>query len=77
MGSVLDKLEASEFIVRKPDPDDRRVRRVYILRKGLDLVPFLADESKSLQEQLFKNISHGEKRVALKCLARMRENLFY
>jgi len=38
MVAIVDELESRELIVRRPDPDDRRVRALYVTKRGQTLL---------------------------------------
>ncbi|MCZ6890431.1 MAG: MarR family transcriptional regulator [Gammaproteobacteria bacterium] len=69
LGKIIDKLEAEGWIERKPDPDDRRVNRLYLTkaiepilepawRVAKDLeVSVLADLSPRTQTALKSNLA--------------------
>lgn len=38
MGEVVDDLERLEYIVRRPDPDDRRAKRIILTERGRECV---------------------------------------
>ena len=45
LGSVIERLEAKKFVERKPAPEDKRVKLLYLTRSGVgvlrEIVPFV------------------------------------
>lgn len=48
LGKVVDKLEASGYVQRRPDPDDRRMNRLYVT----DAVTPLVEPTRTLLREL-------------------------
>lgn len=75
MGSVLDKLEVADFITRRSDPEDRRVRRVFVTEKATALIPIMAKEASGLYAELFAGFPPEQRRLAIDLLSEMRSRL--
>lgn len=72
---ILDRMEADGLVERRPDPSDRRARRLYLTRKAapfLDTIWHLADLTRT---EAFEGISKKEREVFLDILARIHANL--
>lgn len=75
MVRILDHMEADGLVVRRPDPVDRRARRLYLTPKSkpaLDEIWRLAAVTRS---EAFAGISQSERDVFLDILARLNRNL--
>ena len=74
-GTLINKLEDSKYIVRKPAPHDKRVWILKITPRGRSLVEE-ADESTELVRKIFrKNTTKQERSVVIELLDKMRQNL--
>jgi MarR family transcriptional regulator, transcriptional regulator for hemolysin len=72
---ILDRMEADGLVERKPDPLDRRARRLYFTPKSkpaLDEVWRLADLTRS---EAFEGISPSKRDVFFDVLAQLDRNL--
>lgn len=75
MGSVLDKLEIAGFVTRRDDPQDRRIRRVFVTAKATALIPKMAREASGLYAELFSCFSPEERNSLISMLTEMRGKL--
>lgn len=75
LGTLLDKLQAANMLERRPDPNDRRLKRVFITPKGRELFPVLERESTKLQEIGMPDWDADKKALLLELLSEVRENL--
>jgi len=69
LSGILDRLAISGWIVKKIDPDDKRVQRIYLTGKSSDIRPDLAEQRNNANAALMQNLSLEEK-VLLKRLLR-------
>jgi DNA-binding MarR family transcriptional regulator len=69
LSGVLDRLAAGNWIKKEPDPDDKRMIRVYLAEKVKTLRPRLAAERNRANEEILHNLTLEEK-VLLKRLLR-------
>lgn len=74
LGGLIDRLEASEFIERRPDTD-RRAKRVFLSRKGKSVVKEMAQKSHEMSEQILVGLSHDERQKLADMLVRIKSNL--
>jgi len=75
MVRILDRMEAAGLVERRPDPDDRRARRLYFTPKSkptLDEIWRLSDLTRA---EAFEGISTSERDVFLDVLTRLNRNL--
>jgi DNA-binding MarR family transcriptional regulator len=75
LGTLLDKLQAANLLERRPDPNDRRLKRVFITPKGRELFPVLEQESTKLQEIGMPDWDADKKALLLELLAEIRGNI--
>jgi len=75
MVRIIDRMEADGLLERRPDPDDRRVRRLYLTptsKPALDEIWRIGDLTRA---ETFAGISQAERDVFLDVLARLEGNL--
>lgn len=68
---LVDRLSAAGFVAREPDPDDRRVVRVKILRPGLDLLARMDEPIHELHDQVLGDFDAAELEALLGLLERI------
>lgn len=68
LGGLIDRLESQGFVERKPDLSDRRVKKVFITKSGLELI----GRMRLLTEDLSKNVFGG---LDSKQLAKFEDSL--
>jgi DNA-binding MarR family transcriptional regulator len=75
LGRMIDRLQDSQMVERRPDPSDRRAWRLHLTPKGeeqiVELRPF-ADET---IEASLEGITPAERALLMAVLDRMRANL--
>ena len=69
LSGVLDRLAAGDWIKKEPDPDDKRIIRIYLTEKVRGLRPRLSEERNQANEEIMRKLSLEEK-VLLKRLLR-------
>lgn len=74
-GTLIDKLEANGLVERRPDPNDRRARRVFITVKSEPLLPLIEQTVTGLKVQCMEGISEEEQRLLSQTLTRIHLNL--
>lgn len=75
LGRALDKLEAGGWVQRRPDPLDRRIKRVYCLDKIQRYLPEAMDVSKALFQEALAGLSAAEVETIIVQLTRIKNNL--
>jgi DNA-binding MarR family transcriptional regulator len=70
MTYLLDDLEAASLIERRPDPADRRARRIVATRKGHELLATLNDRLRAAEGQLLAPLG-TEMRTAFRAQIRL------
>lgn len=75
LGKALDKLEALGWIERRPDPSDRRIRRVYCLGKIQHYLPEAIEVSKTLFAEALSGLKGHEVDALIVQLTRIKNNL--
>ncbi len=75
LGRLLDRMEELGFILRKPDPQDRRVRLVFHTEQAERLDQPMWGTARGLFEAALRDISQDELAVLLTLLDRLKQNL--
>ena len=75
MTTALQRMEQSGLIVRKPDPEDQRVSRVYLTDAGKALEVPVKQSFQELEETTFEGFSDEERTRLREFLVRILENL--
>jgi len=65
LSGVLDRLAAGEWVTKEPDPEDKRVLRIFLTQKSRDLKPKLSEARDQTNEDLLHPFTL-EERVLLK-----------
>jgi DNA-binding MarR family transcriptional regulator len=72
---LLDKLEAAGLVERRPDPADRRVRRLYLTEATGPLLGQLQDLASETRESALAGLSDSERQQLTDLLMKVRANL--
>jgi DNA-binding MarR family transcriptional regulator len=75
MVRILDHMEAEGVLERRPDPDDRRVRRLYLTRKAKPLLEEIGRLVALTRAEAFAGIGRAELEVFIDVLERININL--
>lgn len=75
LGGLIDRLEASAFIERRPDVHDRRVKRVYLTSSGNHTVKEMRDLSHVMSEQILKGLDLQQRLLLADMLNQIKQNL--
>src|SRR5213076_3314215 len=75
LGSLVDRLEASELVLRRPDEIDRRAKRIYLSAKGNALIARLRAPSHELSERMLEGMSPERRNLLVELLTQVRHNL--
>lgn len=75
LARLLDRMEASGWVVRRPDPRDRRARLVFLTDKAKPLIDQLTDFSSETRLAALAGMSAAEQEGVIDMLIRVRANL--
>ena len=75
LGGLIDRLEASGFIVRRADDVDRRAKRVYLAQLGTQVVKEMNVRSHEMSERILEGLSNDERHQLADMLNRVKKNL--
>ena len=72
---MVDRLVKNSYVERMSDPEDRRIIRIDLTRKGANSIKRVAAERKKVTMKIFSVISEKERQEYLSILQRIKENL--
>ncbi len=75
ISNSLERMEAAGWIVRRPDPDDRRISRVYLTEAGRTLQDSASSLWRQLEEQTFADLTSDQRNSLWQMLLQIRGNL--
>ncbi|GAB3378134.1 MarR family transcriptional regulator [Spongiibacter taiwanensis] len=75
LGGLIDRLEDSGFVIRVPDKNDRRSKRVLISPKGAEVLKQIESVSRKLNNEILKEIAPEDEEKFAQLLAKMKSNL--
>ncbi|WP_420390357.1 MarR family winged helix-turn-helix transcriptional regulator [Marinobacter sp.] len=75
LGGLVDRLEASELIARRPDIEDRRVKRVFLTSKGKQVIKEMAAMSHDMSERILEGLDHDQRIHLCEMLEMVKSNL--
>lgn len=75
VGRLMDRLETSDFVVRRSDNEDGRSRRVYLSKKGSKLVKTIRENVDLVEAEILKNVNEKEIEAAAKVLMTIKSTL--
>lgn len=75
LGGLVDRLEASGLLERRPDPSDRRVKRVFLTPAGRKVVDKMRQVSAPTNEQIVAGVSARDVRTTVKTLKAIKSNM--
>ncbi|MGH7113803.1 MAG: MarR family winged helix-turn-helix transcriptional regulator [Stellaceae bacterium] len=71
----LDRMEEDGWVERRPDPDDRRARRLVLTEKARPILARILDLSTEVRQEAFANLSQDDGRHLIELLRRVHGNL--
>lgn len=75
LGRLLDRMEETGWIVRRPDPDDRRIKRVYCTDKVAEVLMPMRESARGLISVALEGFSHEEIAQLIALLTALKANL--
>jgi MarR family transcriptional regulator for hemolysin len=72
---LLDRLAANGLIERRPDPNDRRANRLYLMPAARPLIQQLAALGEDMMAGVLEGISPSAQEALLRDLSLMKDNL--
>ena len=75
LGQLVDRLEKTGFVSRLTDEGDRRVKRVFLTRRGQALIARIRESVTVTEKEILEKIDEADMRATGRALRRMKENL--
>lgn len=75
MVRILDRMEADKLLERRPDPADRRARRLYLTRKATPILDEIDRIMELTRNEVFAGVSKAEREAFLKVLEHAHQNV--
>ena len=75
VGRLVDRLEARGFLERRPDPADRRIRRLHLLPASAPILAAIHDYREALEEYLIEGLDPEVQKAMEEALLHMKFKL--
>lgn len=75
LGGLIDRLEANGLVERRPDPVDRRVKRVFLTKAGGKLMKDIRASSAQAEDLILAGIDDDDLKATVRALRGMKANL--
>ena len=75
LGGLIDRLEASSLLERRPDETDRRVKRIYLSVRGNQIVKEMRIKSHDMSERILEGLDHEQRHALADMLQTVKKNL--
>ena len=75
LGQLIDRLEKTGFVSRRPDEEDRRVKRVYLTKRSHALIARIRESVSLTEKEILERIEPEDLKVTVRALRGMKENL--
>ena len=75
LGGLIDRLEASKFIERRADSNDRRVKRIYLTSKGTQIITEMRLRSHEMSERILEGLETDARHSLVDMLSLVKRNL--
>ena len=75
LGGLIDRLEASKFIERRADDNDRRVKRIYLTSKGTQIIAEMRTRSHDMSERILEGLDTPSRHALVDMLTLVKKNL--
>jgi DNA-binding MarR family transcriptional regulator len=75
LGGLIDRLESAGFVERRPDAVDRRVKRVFLTKKGSGLIKRIRESVSKAEADILIGIDKNELQAMVSALRAMKRNL--
>jgi DNA-binding MarR family transcriptional regulator len=75
VGRLIDRLEARGLVERRPDPTDRRVRRLHLLPAARPILDEIAKYRETISLEVLDGVDADARTGVVNALLRMKNNL--
>ena len=71
LGSVIERLETKKLIERKPSPDDKRVKLLYLTKSGATLLRDITSSVERAQARMLQPLKPADRRALMALLEQL------
>lgn len=75
IGGLIDRLEATGHVERRPDKSDRRAKRVFITEQGFDMLSQMIDVSTELNDFILEGVAPEDVVSTERALVQVKDNI--
>ena len=75
LGGLIARLEKTGLVVRRPDKEDRRVKRVFLTKRSQSLVEAIRVSVSATEKEILERLDEDDLRATVRALRGMKENL--
>jgi DNA-binding MarR family transcriptional regulator len=75
LGGLIDRLAAGGWVERRPDPGDRRVKRIYLTPAAHGLIREMQAVETEHNRKVLKGFTQDDRDVLTKMMVRIKDNL--
>jgi DNA-binding MarR family transcriptional regulator len=75
LGQLIDRLEKTGFVSRRADEEDRRIKRVFLTRRGQALIARIRESVTVTEKEILEKIDQADLRATGRALRAMKEKL--
>jgi len=75
LGQLIDRLEKTGFVVRRPDEAVRRVKRIHLTKRSHVLIARIRDNVRVTEKEILEKIDADDLKATVRALRSMKENL--
>lgn len=75
LGALIERLEATGLVERRPDPVDRRAKRVYLTGRGSQLITAMRTQSNAMSERMLAGLTAADRKQLVNLLTQVKVNL--
>ena len=72
---MLNHLIRDEYVIRKPDQNDHRKKRIFVTKKGRDILPIIIEQTEKVDEESYEGFTDDEIVVLEQLLEKIAKNL--
>src|SRR3546814_17448568 len=75
IGGLVDRLESSGHVERRPDPEDRRAKRVYITEQGWNMIRSMISVAEKMNSKVMAGVSDEDLETVERVLLAIKNNI--
>jgi len=75
LGGLVDRLESSKLVERRPDPSDRRAKRIHLTAAAQKLLMEMRNAEDRMNARILRGINAKQRSELTEMLTRIKDNL--